>query len=47
MIEGHAARSGNSRGRAVELSYQRHETLVTVCPEPGQGAGPIVPSDPE
>jgi TOBE domain len=48
MIEGHGAGSGNLRGRVVELSYQGHETLVTVCPgnrrragdDPGPGAGP-------
>lgn len=40
MIEGHGAGSGDLRGRVVELSYQGHETLVTVCPETGAGPGP-------
>jgi hypothetical protein len=41
MIEGHVAGSGNLPGRVVELSYQGHETLVTVRPE--QALGPAGP----
>jgi hypothetical protein len=42
MIEGHGAGSGGLLGRVVELSYQGHETLVTVCPEPGAGPETIL-----
>ena len=41
MIEGHADGSGGLLGRVADLSYQGHETLVTVAPERALGpAGP-------